>query len=242
MAAKLEVTDLRVFYGKSLALKGVSLAVADRSVTALIGPSGCGKSTFLRALNRMHDLTPGVRVSGQIRLDGADIAQLPVEELRCRVGMVFQRPNPFPMSIFDNVAFGPSLWGVRGRELERIVAANLQRAVLWPEVRRRLHTDARALSGGQQQRLCIARALALEPEVMLMDEPCSALDPAATEAVEQLILQLRREMTVVIVTHSMSQARRVADFVAAFREGCLVEAGEAADMLNRHDLPHSSQA
>ncbi len=229
---KLETEDLHVYYGRSHALKGVSLSVPDCSVTALIGPSGCGKSTFLRALNRMHDLVWGVRVRGRIRLDGQDIRAIPPEALRCRVGMVFQRPNPFPMSVFANVAFGPSLFGVRGRELERIVTYCLKRAALYDEVRRRLHADARSLSGGQQQRLCIARALAVEPEVLLMDEPCSALDPASTQAVEDLIADLRREMAIVIVTHSMGQARRVADRVAFFHSGRLLETGPADETLS----------
>jgi phosphate transport system ATP-binding protein len=222
---KMQVADLHVAYQGAPALKGVSLAIPDRTVTALVGPSGCGKSTFLRALNRMHDLVPGVRVRGQIRLDGQDVYTLPPEALRRRVGMVFQRPNPFPMSIYANVAFGPALLGVRGQALDRIVAGSLQRAALWPEVRRRLHADARALSGGQQQRLCIARALALAPEVLLMDEPCSALDPAATRAIEDLIGILRQEMAIVLVTHHMGQARRLAGQVAVFRAGALAEIG-----------------
>ncbi|HEY3364455.1 MAG TPA: phosphate ABC transporter ATP-binding protein [Symbiobacteriaceae bacterium] len=230
---KLQTVDLRVCYGRTEALKGVSLAMPDRAVTALIGPSGCGKSTFLRALNRMHDVAGGTRVSGRVLLDGQDAARLAPEELRCRVGMVFQRPNPFPMSIAENAGFGPSLFGVRGRELARIVAESLKRAALWPEVKGRLHADARSLSGGQQQRLCIARALALQPEVLLMDEPCSALDPAATEAVEELIAQLRREIAVVIVTHSMAQARRVAGQVARFQAGRLAEVGPADIVLDR---------
>ncbi|MEW8979138.1 MAG: phosphate ABC transporter ATP-binding protein [Symbiobacterium sp.] len=230
---KLETRGLRVFYGQREVLRGVSLAVPDRSVVALIGPSGCGKSTFLRSLNRMHDLTPGARVEGRILLDGRPIERLDPRELRCRVGMVFQRPNPFPMSIYQNVAFGPALFGVRGQELDRIVVETLRRAALWDEVKDRLHQDARGLSGGQQQRLCLARALAMEPEVLLMDEPCAALDPAATEAVEALIGELRRRMAVVVVTHSMAQARRVADRVAFFDGGRLVEEGPAAEVLTR---------
>lgn len=228
---KLEATNLHVSYGRLHALKGVSLEIPDRAVTALIGPSGCGKSTFLRSLNRMHDLVRGARVTGTIRLDGTDIAQMAPEDLRCRVGMVFQRPNPFPMSIHANVSFGPSLFGVRGHALDQIVAASLKRAALWNEVKDRLHTDARSLSGGQQQRLCIARALAMEPEVLLMDEPCSALDPGATRAVEELILSLAGEVAIVIVTHSMGQASRVAGQVAFFQSGRLVEAGAASQVL-----------
>lgn len=236
---KMETVDLRVAFGRNEVLKGVSLGVPDRAVTALIGPSGCGKTTVLRALNRMHDLVPGARVRGAVRLDGQDVRQLAPEELRCRVGMVFQRPNPFPTSIYKNVAFGPSLFGVRGRELDRIVATSLERAALWQEVRRRLHSDARSLSGGQQQRLCIARALAMEPEVLLMDEPCSALDPAATRAVEDLILQLRGEVAIAIVTHSMGQAMRVADRVAFFQAGRLVETDEAANLLSSPRCPET---
>lgn len=230
---KMETRGLRVFYGEREALRGVSLAVPDRSVTALIGPSGCGKSTFLRSLNRMHDLSHGVRVEGRVLLDGRPIERLDPQVLRCRVGMLFQRPNPFPMSIYRNVAFGPALFGVRGAELERIVVTALQRVALWEEVKGRLHQDATGLSGGQQQRLCLARALAMEPEVLLMDEPCSALDPAATEAIETLIGELRRTMAIVIVTHSMDQARRVADRVAFFQGGRLVEDGPADQVLTR---------
>jgi phosphate transport system ATP-binding protein len=228
---KIRTERLRVAYGESPSLHGIDLMIPDRQVTALIGPSGCGKSTFLRALNRMHDLDPTVRVEGRILLDGIDLRELVSEELRCRVGMVFQRPNPFPLSIWENVAFGPSLFGVHGRELEGIVRRSLEGAALWHEVKGRLGADARELSGGQQQRLCIARALALEPEVLLMDEPTSALDPGSTRAVEELILQLRDRMAIVLVTHSMAQARRVADRVSLFVAGKLVEEGEAAAVL-----------
>nr|PZN72076.1 MAG: phosphate ABC transporter ATP-binding protein [Bacillota bacterium] len=238
-AAKLAARNLRVYYGGREALKGVSLDVPDRCVTALIGPSGCGKSTFLRALNRLHDLRHGVRVEGRILLDGRPIDRIAPEELRRRIGMVFQRPNPFPMSIFANVAFGPALAGVRGRELERIVRQALQRAALWDEVRDRLHEHAGRLSGGQQQRLCLARALALEPEVLLLDEPCSALDPAATEAIERLIAELKRSMAIVLVTHSLEQARRVADRVAFFQDGRLVEEGPAVEVLERPRQPET---
>lgn len=237
---KLETVAVSVWYGGSRALWDVSLGMRERSVTVLIGPSGCGKSTFLRALNRMHELVPGTRVSGRILLDGRDTRRLTAEELRTRVGMVFQRPNPFPMSIYNNVAFGPSLCGVRGRELDRVVEQSLRRAALWEEVRRRLDSEARSLSGGQQQRLCIARALAMAPEVLLMDEPCSALDPAATEAVEELTHALRESMTIVIVTHSMGQARRLADHVAFFQAGRLVEAGPAVQMLDQPGAPETA--
>jgi phosphate transport system ATP-binding protein len=228
----LETVDLHVYYGSNHVLEGVTLSLPDRSVTALIGPSGCGKSTFLRALNRMHDLVPGARVLGQIRLDGQDIGRYSPEELRSVVGMVFQRPNPFPMSIYDNVAFGPSLRGVRGARLDRTVSESLKRAALWDEVRQRLHADARGLSGGQQQRLCIARALAMAPAVLLMDEPCSALDPAATLAIDELILQLKRDLAIVLVTHSMGQARRVGDAVVFFHGGKVLEAGPPAVVLS----------
>jgi len=237
---KLETVDLHVHYGGTHALKGVSLKVPDRSVTALIGPSGCGKSTFLRALNRMHDLVPAARVRGRILLDGRDVRRLAPEELRRRVGMVFQRPNPFPMSIYENVAFGPSLFGAAGAELDALVQQSLERAALWEEVKGRLHRDARGLSGGQQQRLCIARALAMAPEVLLMDEPCSALDPGATQAVEALVRMLRQEMAIVIVTHSMGQARRVADQVAFFQGGRLVEVGAAAQVLETPARPETA--
>ncbi|HWH69546.1 MAG TPA: phosphate ABC transporter ATP-binding protein, partial [Candidatus Sulfotelmatobacter sp.] len=228
-----------VYYGPTHALRDASLCMPTRAVTALIGPSGCGKSTFLRALNRMHDLVPGARVTGTVRLDGQDTRQLPPEELRCRIGMVFQRPNPFPLSIYENVSFGPSLFGVKGQELDQIVRESLQRAALWSEVKNRLRADARALSGGQQQRLCIARALAMSPSVLLMDEPCSALDPGSTQAVEELILSLCSEMAIVIVTHSMGQARRVADQVAFFHSGRLVETG--AGILHQPQTPELVQ-
>jgi phosphate transport system ATP-binding protein len=238
---KMETRGLCVYYGSTAALHGVSLGVSDRAVTALIGPSGCGKSTFLRALNRMHDLAPGVRVRGRILLDGQPIDRIAPEALRRRVGMLFQRPNPFPMSIYENVAFGPALFWVKGDELDERVAGALKRAALWDEVKRRLRTDARMLSGGQQQRLCLARALAVEPEVLLMDEPCSALDPAATEAIEGLVRELRRSMAIVIVTHSMGQARRVADRIAFFQEGRLVEEGAAAALLEAPQQPETQR-
>jgi len=235
----METRDLRVAYGATQVLHGISLAIPRRAVVALVGPSGCGKSTFLRALNRMHDLVPGARVRGRIFLDGEPVERMRPETLRCRVGMVFQRPNPFPASIYQNVAFGPSLFGVRGDELDRIVRRALERAALWDEVRRRLHMRATDLSGGQQQRLCLARALAMEPEVLLMDEPCSALDPDATDAVERLILELRRSIRVVLVTHSLAQARRVADRIAFCRAGRLVEEGPAEQMLTRPRHPET---
>lgn len=238
---KMETRDLRVCYGPTEALHGVSLAIPDKAVTALIGPSGCGKTTFLRALNRMHDLVPGTRVRGRILLDGQPIDRLAPEALRCRVGMLFQRPNPFPMSIYANVAFGPALYGAKGEELDRIVADALRRAALWDEVRHRLGADAAALSGGQQQRLCLARALAMEPEVLLMDEPCSALDPAATEAIEGLIQAVRRSVAIVIVTHSMGQARRLAGRIAFFQAGRLIEEGPAPTLLAAPRRPETQR-
>jgi phosphate transport system ATP-binding protein len=229
---KMETINLSVSYGRVRAIQRVSLGIEDCAVTALIGPSGCGKSTFLRALNRMHDLAPGTSVRGRILLDGQPISALSAEGLRRRVGMVFQRPNPFPMSIFDNVAFGPTLVGVQGRPLENLVRESLQRAALWDEVRRRLQVDARSLSGGQQQRLCIARALAMAPEVLLMDEPSSALDPAASAAVEALIGALKADMAIVIVTHSLPQAWRVADKVVRFEAGLVVAMGPKEQVLD----------
>lgn len=238
---KMESRNLRVWYGPTAALHGVSLVIPDRAVTALIGPSGCGKSTLLRALNRLHDLAPGVRVQGQILLDGRPIGDLSPEALRCRVGMLFQRPNPFPMSVYENVAFGPALFDVKGDELDQIVKQSLRRAALWDQVKRRLRSDATALSGGQQQRLCLARALAMEPEVLLMDEPCSALDPAATEAIEALIRELRQTIAIVIVTHSMGQAHRVADRIAYFQDGRLVEEGPARLLLSEPRHPDTQR-
>jgi phosphate transport system ATP-binding protein len=225
---KIKVERLSLWYGPKQALHGITLAIPDRAVTALIGPSGCGKSTFLRCLNLMHELTPEVRVSGRVRLDGRDILALlgserRVTELRRRVGMLFQRPNLFPGSIFDNVAFAPRLQG--SRDVEQVVAESLQAAALWEEVKDRLHESARSLSGGQQQRLCIARALAAGPEVLLLDEPTSALDPASAAAVETLIQRLSENLTIVIVTHNLAQGARLADQAAFFLDGCLIEAG-----------------
>jgi phosphate transport system ATP-binding protein len=216
------------WYGKHQALFEISLNVAPQAVTALIGPSGCGKSTFLRSINRLNDLIPGIRHAGSIRLDGEDVYQsgLDVVALRQRVGMVFQRSNPFPKSIYDNVAYGPRINGLRQRaELDAIVEKSLRRAALWDEVKDRLRKSALALSGGQQQRLCIARALANDPELLLLDEPASALDPLATQRIEELLYELKNELTIVIVTHNLQQAGRVSDFTAFFYLGRLVEAG-----------------
>lgn len=223
--AKFCVQNLHLHYGSFEALKDVSLDIPTNRVTALIGPSGCGKSTFLKTLNRMNDLQPEVSVTGSVRLDGADIfSAMDAIALRKRVGMVFQQPNPFPKSVFDNVAYGPRINGIRGRgELAEIVERALRQAAIWDEVKDRLHRSALGLSGGQQQRLCIARALATEPEVILMDEPTSALDPISTAKIEELVTDLSRDYTIVIVTHNMQQAFRIADNTAFFLLGELVE-------------------
>jgi phosphate transport system ATP-binding protein len=231
---KIEARAVDFFYGATQALYGVELAARVRQVTALIGPSGCGKSTFLRLINRMNDLVPGTRLEGQILLDGKDIydPDVDVVDLRRRVGMVFQRSNPFPKSIYENVAYGPRVHGVRDKAtLDEIVETTLQRAALWGEVKDRLSSSALSLSGGQQQRLCIARALAVEPEVLLMDEPASALDPLATAKIEELIHELKERYTIVIVTHNMQQAARVSDMTAYFYLGRLVEFGETAKIF-----------
>jgi phosphate transport system ATP-binding protein len=216
------------WYGEKTALQGISLSMRPRSVTALIGPSGCGKSTFLRSINRMNALLPGVRHEGSIRLDDTDVYSKEMDpvSLRRRVGMVFQRWNPFPKSIYDNVSYGPRINGIRKRaDLDAIVESALQRAALWDEVKDRLRESALGLSGGQQQRLCIARTLANEPEVLLLDEPASALDPIATQKIEELVYELKRELTIIIVTHNLQQAARVSDTTAFFYLGELVESG-----------------
>jgi phosphate transport system ATP-binding protein len=227
--AKIDVAGMDFYYGTRKALDGITLRVQPNQVTAFIGPSGCGKSTFLRSLNRMNDIIPGTRVEGSIKIDGREIyrSSVDVVDLRRRVGMVFQKSNPFPKSIFDNVAYGLRINGMaRSREdLRGRVEASLKSAALWDEVRDRLQTSALALSGGQQQRLCIARALAVEPEILLMDEPASALDPIATQRIEELIYQLKSRYTIAIVTHNMQQAARVSDVTAFFWLGKLVECG-----------------
>ncbi len=224
--AKLRAVELRVAYGPKEVLKGVSLDIPANQVTAIIGPSGCGKSTFLKCFNRIHELGGPAKVSGRLELDDADLMGLHEVELRRRVGMVFQKPNPFPKSIYDNVAFGPKLFGVRGRaDLDAAVEDGLRKAALWDEVKDRLKDSAFGLSGGQQQRLCIARALAVQPEVLLMDEPCSALDPIATAKIEDLIFDLKKDLTIVIVTHNMQQAARASDRTAFLWMGELVEEG-----------------
>ncbi len=222
---KMTIEELHLHYGEFHALKGIHMNIPANEVTALIGPSGCGKSTLLKSLNRMNDLVEGCRITGSVRLDGQDIyGNMDVNDLRRRVGMVFQKPNPFPMSVFDNVAYGPRTHGTRNkRKLEEIVEKALRQAAIWDEVKDRLHKSAMGLSGGQQQRLCIARALAVEPEVLLMDESTSALDPISTGRIEDLILELKKQYTIVMVTHNMQQALRISDNTAFFLLGDMVE-------------------
>ena len=233
---KISVENLFFYYGKFTALKDISLQIQDRRITALIGPSGCGKSTFLRCLNRMNDTIPGTRVEGRVLLDGEDV-YLPdadVIELRSKVGMVFQRPNPFPQSIFNNVAFGPRVLGLdKGADLNDIVEASLHGAALWEDVKGKLNQDAQSLSLGEQQRLCIARAIAIKPDVILMDEPCSALDPIATYEIEELMRALKENYCIIIVTHSMQQAARVSDWTGFFWLGELVEFNLTAEIFTR---------
>ncbi len=239
--AKIEVQRLSAWFGKAQALRDISLVVPEHSVLAIIGPSGCGKSTFVRCLNRMHDLVPGARQAGRVLIDSRDLHARGVDpvELRRRVGMVFQRPNPFPsMSILDNVVAGLKLNGLPG-DYRAIAEKSLRRAALWDEVKDRLHESALSLSGGQQQRLCIARALAIEPEVLLMDEPASALDPIATARIEELIHELRASLTIVIVTHNMQQAARVSDATAFFYLGELVEHGPTAQIFTNPREPRT---
>ena len=226
MSDIITVEDLNLWYGSTQALHHVSMEIPEKSITALIGPSGCGKSTFLKTLDRMNDLVPGVRIEGTVRYDGRDIfaPDVDVNELRRQVGMVFQKPNPFPMSIYDNVAYGPRTHGVRNRaKLDEIVERSLRSAAIWDEVKDRLKKNALGLSGGQQQRMCIARALAVEPQVLLMDEPTSALDPISTSKIEELAIELKNQYTIVIVTHNMQQALRISDRTAFFLLGELIE-------------------
>jgi len=235
LSPKMRARDVSVSYGDKQALRSVSIDIDDDRVTAFIGPSGCGKSTFLRCLNRMNDTIPSARVTGTIELDGEDVysPQMDVVQLRARVGMVFQKPNPFPKSIFENVAYGPRIHGLASgkAELDEIVERSLKRAGLWDEVKDRLSESGTALSGGQQQRLCIARAIAVDPEVILMDEPCSALDPIATARIEELIHELRGRYAIAIVTHNMQQAARVSQRTAFFHLGELIELGRTKDMF-----------
>ena len=236
MENKIQVSKLKLYYTEHLALNKVSIDVAKNSVLALIGPSGCGKSTFLKTLNRMNDLIEGVRIEGEVLLDGENIfhPDVDVVHLRKRVGMVFQRPNPFPMSIYDNIAYGPRIHGLRNKaKLDEIVESSLTRAALWDEVKGRLKTSAMAMSGGQQQRLCIARLLAVEPEVLLMDEPCSALDPISTMKIEELVSELKKEYTIVMVTHNMQQAARVSDSTAFFLMGEMIEQDKTDTIFTR---------
>lgn len=237
--AKLRTEAVNLYYGAFQALRNITLEIPEQAITAIIGPSGCGKSSFLRLFNRMNDLIPGARVAGRVEYDGVSVYEDPIDvvELRKRVGMVFQKPNPFPMSVFENVAFGPRRHGMRSRgELEDIVERSLRQAALWDEVKDKLNQSALALSGGQQQRLCISRVLAVEPEVILMDEPCSALDPVATLKIEDLMRVLAKDYTIVIVTHNMQQAARVSDMTAFLmieqdRAGVLVEYGPTSQLF-----------
>ena len=231
---KISAKDLEFFYGATRALKGISIEMPANRVTALIGPSGCGKSTFLRCINRMNDLIENTTVKGTLRVDGEDVNGPGVDpvELRKRIGMVFQKPNPFPASIFDNVCYGPRIHGMRKKsDLEEVVERSLKKAALWDEVKDKLRHSALALSGGQQQRLCIARTIAVGPEIILMDEPCSALDPIATAKIEDLIYELRQQFTIVLVTHNMQQAQRASDFTAFFMMGEIVEVNATQDLF-----------
>lgn len=231
---KIDVKDLNLWYGGAQALIGNNISIRENNITALIGPSGCGKSTFIRCINRMNDLIDNVRITGRVLLDGKNIydKDIDVVFLRKRIGMVFQRPNPFPMSIFDNVVYGPRIHGIKNKDaLRKIARESLVNATLWDEVKDRLNMTALDLSGGQQQRLCIARSLAVKPEVMLFDEPCSALDPIATGKIEDLLQELKKEYTIVIVTHNMQQAARVSDFTGFFLLGRLVEFGDTRQIF-----------
>ncbi len=232
--SKFSVKDLSLYYGDFKALKNINMEIQENEITAFIGPSGCGKSTFLKTVNRMNDLVDGVRIEGNIYLDGVDIYKnIDVIDLRRRVGMVFQKPNPFPMSIYDNVAYGPRIHGVKKKsQLDDIVERSLRQAAIWDEVKDRLKKNALGVSGGQQQRICIARALAVEPEVLLMDEPTSALDPISTMKIEDLALELKKNYTIIIVTHNMQQASRISDKTAFFLTGEVVEYGPTLQIFN----------
>lgn len=232
--AKISIKDLNLYYGDFHALKNVSMNLPEKKITAFIGPSGCGKSTLLKSLNRMNDLVDGCRITGEVLLDGEDIyCGMDVNLLRKRVGMVFQKPNPFPMSIYDNVAYGPRTHGIRSKaKLDEIVEKSLRDAAIWDEVKDRLKKSALGMSGGQQQRLCIARALAVEPEVLLMDEPTSALDPISTSRIEDLAVELKKNYTIIMVTHNMQQAARISDKTAFFLLGEVVEYGETEQIFS----------
>ncbi|MBQ6685940.1 MAG: phosphate ABC transporter ATP-binding protein [Firmicutes bacterium] len=231
---KIKVKDLDLYYGDFKALKQVNLKIEEKEITAFIGPSGCGKSTLLKTLNRMNDLVEGCRIEGSVTLDGEDIyGTMDPTILRKRVGMVFQKPNPFPMSVYDNIAFGPRTHGIRSKaQLDEIVEQSLRNAAIWEELKDRLHKSALGLSGGQQQRLCIARALAVQPEVLLMDEPTSALDPISTSKIEDLVAELKKEYTIVMVTHNMQQAARISDKTAFFLLGEVIEMDETEKMFS----------
>mgnify|MGYP000538415005 FL=1 len=235
METKISTSDLNLYYGNNHALKNINLDIYENQITAFIGPSGCGKSTYLKTLNRMNDLVPNVTINGKVWIDGEDIYDPKVDTtlLRKKVGRVFQQPNPFPMSIYDNIAYGPRIHGIKGKaELDAIVEKSLRGAALWDEVKDRLKRSALGLSGGQQQRLCIARALAVEPEILLMDEPTSALDPISTLKIEDLMGELKKNYTVVIVTHNMQQATRIADYTAFFLVGEVVEYAPTTDLFS----------
>lgn len=240
---KFNVDNLELFYGNFKALKGIDMEIKKNEITALIGPSGCGKSTFLKTLNRMNDLEDGVKVTGRIHLDGVDIyKEMDSITLRHRVGMVFQQPNPFPKSIYDNVAYGPRIHGIRKKsQLDEIVERSLRQAAIWDELKDRLNKSALGLSGGQQQRLCIARTLAVQPDVILMDEPTSALDPISTMKIEDLALELKKNYTIVIVTHNMQQASRISDKTAFFLLGELIEYGETTELFANPKNPKTEE-
>jgi len=232
--SSIEVKALNVWFDEKQALKDVNISIPEKGITAIIGPSGCGKSTFIRSINRMNDIIPSCRVEGQILVDGKDIyaKEVDVTDVRKRIGMVFQRPNPFPKTIYENIAYAPRLHGMKAKkDLDAVVESSLRHAALWDEVKDRLTSSAYDLSGGQQQRLCIARALAIQPDIMLFDEPCSALDPIATAKIEDLLMELKNDYTVVIVTHNMQQAARVADRTAYFYLGDLIEYGETKQLF-----------
>ena len=228
------VRDMNLWYGQTQALKNINIDIPEKSITALIGPSGCGKSTFLKSLNRMQDLVPGVKITGDLRYEGQNIFEAEVNNLRKEIGMVFQKPNPFPMSIYDNIAYGPRTHGIKNKaQLDEIVEKALRGAAIWDEVKDRLKKNALGMSGGQQQRLCIARALAVEPKVLLMDEPTSALDPISTSRIEDLAMELKEKYTIAIVTHNMQQAVRISDQTAFFLLGDLVEYGNTEQMFSQ---------